>query len=236
MAAVHKKHEIKPEAKSEEKPVVVSDTVIETTERIEVIEEVTPGPKSEVKTSEESAPAAAPSAASSDPLTEFKEKMIEEEQPSSFDPTKKNFMWPILFIFIIALLLLGGIFVYKNNTKGEKVNVVTLSPTPTIMPQPTKAIDLSKYPIKILNGSGVAGEASRQKTNLEAEGFTVASVGNADNSDHTGTIIQAKKEVDKAYLNKLKSVLEKSFVVGEVEELSEDSDSNVIIIIGSETN
>lgn len=218
MADVHKKH---TENKKAAEPVVVSDIVTETTERIEVIEEAPA----------ESAPAA-------DPLTEFKEKMTEEEEsPISDLPPKKNYMWPILFIFIIALTLLGGIFVYKQGmNKGTQVNVVTLSPTPTVMPRPTIALNLSKYPIQILNGSGVEGEAGRQKTNLEGEGFTVSSIGNADNSDYIKTIIQAKKEVDQAYLNKLKSVLEESFVVGEVEELPEDADSSVILILGSGTN
>ena len=209
-------------ASDEPKPVVVSDTVTETTERIEVIEEVTP---------DESVPAA-------DPLTEFKEKMTEEEEnPTSDTPPEKNFMWPILFVVFLALALLAGIFIYKQGVKKqEKINVVTLSVTPTLTPEPTKAkIDLSKYEIKILNGSEVEGEAGRQKSNLEGEGFTVSTIGNAAKSDYTKTIIQAKKEVDQAYLAKLKSVLEESFVVGEAEELPEDAESNVIIIIGSQT-
>lgn len=240
MAVVHKKHEVKPkeaasaqgsgEPKKEE--IVVSDTVTETTERIEVIEEVTPEEtKSETKTADEPTPVA-------DPLTEFKEKMTEEEKsPISDMPPKKNFMWPILFVVFLALTFLIGIFVYKQGlNKVTEVNVVTLTPTPTIIPEPTIAVDLTKYQIKILNGSKVDGEAGRQKTNLEVEGFTVSSIGNAANSDYTKTIIQAKEAIELAYLNKLKSVLEESFVVGETEELPEDADSNVIIIIGSETN
>lgn len=219
MAAVHKKHEEVKEEKQKEN-VVVSDVVTKTTERIEVIEEAPA----------ESAPA--------DPLTEFKEKMSKEEElPASGNPPQKNFMWPILFVVFLALASLIGIFVYKQGmNKRTQVNVVTLSPTPTVIPQPTIAVDLTKYEISILNGSEVDGEAGRQKANLEGEGFTVSSVGNADNSDYTQTIIQAKESVDQAYLNKLKSVLEESFVVGEIEELSQDADSSVIVILGSETN
>lgn len=235
MAAAKKKHEHKEEDRKHEEPkkeevkqepVIVSDTVTETTERIEVIEEVTP---------EEVKPDLSASSGQ-DPLTDFKEKMSEEEKVPPYAPAKKNFMWPILSIFIIALLLMGGIFIYRNNMKSEKVNVVTISPTPTVMTEPTKAIDLSKYEIQILNGSEVEGEAGRQRTNLEGEGFTVSFVGNAAESNYTETIIQAKKEADKAFLDKLKSVLEKSFVVGETEELPQDDDSDVIIIIGSESN
>lgn len=215
--AVHDK-KIK-EVKTE--PVVVADVVTET---IEVIEQVTPQAAKSGKPAE-SMPAA-------DPLTDFKEKMNEEESLPSDMPPKKNFMWPILFIFIITLLILSGVFVYNNNTKGERVNVVTLSPTPTITPEPTKAIDLSKYEIEILNGSEVNGEAGRQKESLEKEGFAISSIGNADNSDYTDTLIQAKKEVDKDFLDKLKTVLESSFTVKE-EELSEDASVLIVIILGT---
>ncbi len=216
--AVHKKKEEKKdegkEAASAEpkEEVIVSDVVTKTTERIEVVEEV-------------------------DPLNDFKEKMSEEEQIPTPAPEKKNYMWPILFIFVVGIVFLAGIFVYKNGMfKSEKVNVVTVTPAPTAIPEPTIAPDLSKYEIKVLNGSEVSGEAGRQQTNLENEGFTVSSVGNADKSDYTTTIIQAKKTVDKAFLDKLKSVLETSFVLGDQEELSDDSSSDVIVIIGSETN
>lgn len=236
----------KPEdAKTEESKSELAealDTVTEPAEKNEATEEATPKPKSEAKkeekSEEKSSAEATLSAASSDPLTDFKEKMNEEEETSvSNQPPKKNYMWPILFIFIIALVILGGVFVYRQGVnKKSDVNVVTLSPTPTVVPSPTIALDLSKYPIEVLNGSEVGGEAGRQKANLEGKGFTVASVGNADNSDYTKTIIQAKENVDKAFLDKLKSVLEESFVVGEVEVLPEDADSDVIVIIGSETN
>lgn len=222
MAAVHKKQ--KEEKKSE--PIIVSDVVTESTEKIEIIEEVAEIPKSESPVKP------------SDPLTDFKEKMSEEEKPVSDAPPRKNFMWPILFVVFLALALLAGIFIYKQGVnKGEEINVVTLTPTPTVAPEPSKAeIDLSKYKIEILNGSEIDGEAGKQKDNLEGEGFKVSSIGNAENSDYTKTIIQAKEDVDKDFLDKLKSVLEKSFVVGETEGLSEDADSDVIVIIGSETN
>lgn len=236
MAAVHKKpastetqkraetqSEKKIDAKKVAEPVEVLDVVTEITERVEVVEEVTP--------------AEAPSAASPDPLTDFKEKMSEEEeQPVLSPPSQKNFMWPILFVVFLALAFLIGIFVYKQGlNKSPGINVVTLTPTPTIMPEPTKAVDLTRYEIQVLNGSEVDGEAGRQRDSLGGEGFVVASVGNADSSDYKETIIQAKADVDQAYLDKLKSVLEESFAVGETEELPQDADSDVIVIIGSET-
>jgi len=225
---VHKKHEEKPvDAKPDEtktEPVVVSDVITET---IEVVEKVVPQvAKSEMP---------AESSTSTNPLDDFKKKMVEEEMTVSDGPQKKNYMWPILFIFIIAILLLTGIFLYKRgaNINNEKINVVKLSPAPTVVPEPTKTIDLTKYEIEILNGSSVSGEASRQKESLTAEGFTISSVGNADNSDYTDTIIKAKAEVDKNFITKLKNVLSASFTVGETESLSDDSSVPVVVIIGT---
>lgn len=201
---------------------VVADAVIKPAEQIATTEGVSPQP------------------GPSDALADFKEKMKESEKMPAFSAKpQKNFMWPILFVFVAAILILGGIFVYKQGIGTNKetgVNVVTLSPTPTAIPQPSPVVDLTKYEIKVLNGSEVEGEAGRQRTNLEGEGFVVSGVGNADDSDYTKTIIQAKKEVEAGFLDKLKSALEKSFIVAETEKLSEDSDDDVIVILGSQTN
>ncbi|MFZ9987117.1 MAG: LCP family protein [Candidatus Nanopelagicales bacterium] len=44
--------------------------------------------------------------------------------------------------------------------------------------------------VSVLNGSGVAGRAAEVAAALEAQGFTVASVGDADRSDYTSTEIR----------------------------------------------
>lgn len=226
---VHKKHpaDAKAMAGKEEKPVeiksgiktepvVVSDVITETTERIEVVEEV---PASQT---------------SNDPLTDFKEKMVEEEKSVLDDAPRKNYMWPILLIFVITILLLVGVFLYKYGINiKDKVSVTTLVPSPTTAPQPTRAVDLTKYEIEIQNGGGVSGEAGRQQAVLETEGFTISSIGNADNSDYTDTIIKAKAEVDKEFIAKLKTFLNSSFTVGAAETLSESSSVPVVVIIGT---
>jgi hypothetical protein len=239
MATVHKKKkEVKKSSSAkievkkteEQKPneeVVVSDVI---TEVIQVAEK----PISEPVKSEASTGASF----SADPLGEFKEKMIEEELDVPGVPQKKNFMWPILLIFIIAIALLVGVFVYRQGLfqglfKKEKINVATVTPAPTAIPEPTKAADLTKYEIEILNGGGVSGEASRQKATLEKEGFTISSIGNAENSNYTDTIIQAKSTVEKAFLNKLKETLGATFTVGKTEALADDSSVPVIVILGA---
>jgi hypothetical protein len=254
--AVHKKNEIKQSPVSaEEKPAITP--IKNKTEEIKtepaVVQNVatapiktieTPIPEAAAKTEVLTpTPAATPitSAANlpsqqTNPLSDFKEK-VKEEMDMPVKP-QKNYMWPILFIFIIAIVLLAGVFAYKQGMfkgVGEKAKVVTVSPTPTsvVTPSPAKTVDLKKYEIEILNGSEVGGEASRQKTNLEEEGFIISSIGNADSSDYTDTIIKAKTEVNKDFIAKLKSVLGSAFTVGETESLSEDSSVPVVVIIGT---
>ena len=205
----------------QQKPVVVSDTVTET---IVIEQAVSQAASSEM-------PAESPA---ENPLTDFKEKMAEEELLVTDDSQKKNYMWPILLIFAMVILLLVGVFLYKYGINiKDKVNVTTPVPSPTAAPQPTKAVDLIKYEIEIQNGSGVSGEASKQESSLKEEGFTISSIGNADNSDYTQTVIKAKAEVDKDFIAKLKSVLSNSFTVGEAEILPDDSSSSVVVIIGT---
>jgi len=238
--AVQKKREAKPEEqKIEEKSasneagakeeIIASDVVIKTTGKVEIIEETPPQEtKPEEKKPDEPV-------STTDPLTEFKEKMTKEED-SGFDvPAKKNYMWPILFVFIMVILVLAGVFLYRHwaSISNNKTSVTKLSPSPTVVPEPTKAIDLTKYEIEVLNGGGIDGEASKQKASLEGEGFVVSSVDNADNSDYTDTIIKAKTEVDEDFIAKLKSVLSSSFTISTTENLSEDSPVPVVVIIGT---
>jgi hypothetical protein len=212
MDAAHKKQELKPEGE-----INASNVVIKTKGDVEIIEETAP---QEVKVQEKNS------------LVDFKEKMIKEEHSDFNAPSKKNFMWPILFIFIIAIGLLVGVFLYRSGvSNSKKIDVAKISPAPVVTVEPTKAVDLAQYKIEVLNGSEVDGEAGRQKASLEGEGFAVSSVGNADNSDYTDTIIKAKSEVDKAFVGKLKTFLEDSFTVTQ-EELSDDASVPVIVILG----
>jgi len=103
------------------------------------------------------------------------------------------------------------------------------------MPSPTpEKIDLSKYSITVLNGSGIKGEAAKVKDMLEEEGFSVVSVGNADASDYEKTILKAKEGVEAGFLDKLKSALSKSYVLASTQTLEKNDEDEIVVIIGSE--
>ncbi|MEK7517894.1 MAG: LytR C-terminal domain-containing protein [Patescibacteria group bacterium] len=156
------------------------------------------------------------------------------ESDQNKSASKKNLLLPILVIVLLGIAILGGLFIYRQNFSKkaeEKVNEVSLPPKPVKKPT-AEPLDLSKFKIEILNGSGIEGAASSQKSDLEAMGFNITSVGNADNSDYTEIVIRAKKAVDKAFLDKLRTTLEESFEVSE-EELDEEATTDIVIIIGS---
>jgi hypothetical protein len=112
----------------------------------------------------------------------------------------------------------------------------TPTPKPTKVPTPTpQKVDLSKYTISVLNGSGVTGAASELRSSLTDAGFIVGTTGNADNSDYTTTEISAKEDVESSYLQQLQEELEEEFVVENGDELDEDDEADVRIIIGTET-
>lgn len=144
-------------------------------------------------------------------------------------------------VLVVSIVFFGGVVFYNTNIYKNKLNAkptedVNLTSTPEVKVSPTKAVvevDLSAYSIKVLNGSGIAGEAGRIRDVLKSQEFSVSSVGNAQGYDFEETTIQHKKEVSKAYLEKLKEVLSKEKTVKISKEQLESSDDDVVVTVGS---
>lgn len=145
-------------------------------------------------------------------------------------------IYKIIGIIVIVAALAGGGFYYYQNMKGAestKEESPAISETPTATPTPEE-VDKAEFTIKILNGSGIAGEAGRAKTLLEDGEFTIDSTGNADAYDYEETVIQAGADVSDAWIEALTEELEKEYTVkATIEELSDDEDVDVVVIIGS---
>lgn len=150
---------------------------------------------------------------------------------------KGSFLMFLLICFFFGFLL-GVVVMFLLSVREKAVTEsqqTTSEITPTITPTatPTPSVDLSAYTITIQNGSGISGEAARAKEKLEAAGFTVASTGNADTSDYQTTVISAKDAVSKYFLDKLKETLGSSYTLGEIKQMVDTQDSDVIVIIGN---
>lgn len=185
-----------------------------------------------VETKEESVPEV-PAEEETDKLSFLTEKPNVEEKPK-----KKTFLTIIVMLVVFLLgMLAGGFIVYKKGnifagkkeTVAEKQEQVTPSPAPSEEP-----VDLAKYTIEVLNGSGTKGVAGELKDSLVKEGFDVSSAGNATSSAFAKTVIRAKKEVGKEYLKKLQAFLLKSYILSETQELEDTEKTDVVVIIGAE--
>jgi hypothetical protein len=142
-------------------------------------------------------------------------------------------------IIIILLLVVGGVGAYfvmnKNASTPETTENVSPTSAPIDEPEPTEEeIDLKEYKIMVINGTEVAGEAGKLKTTLTDAGFDVTSVGNADKTTYTKTIIQAKSTVKAGFIEKLKSEISGTYEIGTDETLDDEDENNVDvkIIIG----
>lgn len=139
-------------------------------------------------------------------------------------------------IFLLGALL-GGIAFYQRGISGDSTptptpnydNAVTPAPTSS----PTSQVDLTKYPIKVMNGSGTPGQAGVVKDLLETAGFKVSGTGNAPTYDFTKTVIKAKADVPADVLTKLSEALAKSYVVDTNQSLATSSADSIQVIVGT---
>lgn len=161
----------------------------------------------------------------------------------SIDEPKKNRLWIIITIIVIILVLVGGaLWYFRENFLKIIPAGDEITPTPSIIKNtPTPAtdsakmeIDLSEYSINVLNGSGISGVAGETKEILESEDFSVEEIGNADRSDYEGTVIKAKGHVPSEFLERLKEVLEETYILDSTEDLEDSQEVDVIVIVGSD--
>lgn len=160
---------------------------------------------------------------------------------------KNKHLFLIIGIVLICIAIIGGGLFYlraktaKEEAKKEQPAITPITPTSYISPSPSASksavfLDVSTYTIKVLNGSGIKGEASKVKDILEQEKFNIEDIGNADNANYEKSVISAKKEISSKFLDKLKAVLEETYVLDPNKELPDSEKVDVIVIIGSSKN
>ena len=157
---------------------------------------------------------------------------------SSHQPSNKKY-WLAGTAIILAFILAGSWFYFSNNSKqmAKKIQADKTAEPTVVRVEPTSAasqeVKTEKYPIMVLNGSGITGEASKLREILENAGFKVSETGNAEKYDYTDTIIKTKKNVETSYINDLKKLVGKSYLLGNDETLPASDSSDVVVIVGS---
>lgn len=195
------------------------------------------------------------------PIDQAGEKPIQETYPLADEIEKealkkksffssllifRNKKGKIILLILVILILLGLGAGTILNAKNEKLSFITkrsktretvqLSPTQAPIPTPTsEPVDKKTISIQVQNGNGESGVAGKMKNLLIENGYEgTIDTGNADNYDYTNTVLKVKKT--KLGIEKdLRESISKDYTLSETtEELSEDSEYDIIIIVGAE--
>ncbi len=146
----------------------------------------------------------------------------------------------IITIVVVLLLLLvgGGFYISKRGGNTPTPTPEGMIPVSTEAPTETPAeqnVDVSKFKIKVLNGTAVSGLAAKMQTALEKAGFTVSGTGNADTKDFQTVQIQAKQTVPTSVISKLKDEIGKTYTVGPDKALDSSDENDIVVILGTKS-
>lgn len=247
LGAVEEKEKIVPpqvmqvvEVTDEQNSASTSDEIKENvqTEETEVVKEEQEETTSEIKNTEDEVQ-----------VSQEKQKEVVSE---FFSPKSENtvgypnisihkksispvILWAIAVCVIVVVIGVGIITLSKGKfpiTFAKPTPTPTQAPMPTVTPTP--AVDKKTISIEVLNGSGVAGVASKMKNILEEKGYTVTGTGNAKTYDYDKTEIQTKERVA-SYSALIQADLTGSYVIGTTSSsLKSSLPYDVIVIIGKE--
>lgn len=127
--------------------------------------------------------------------------------------TPKKFRFPkeILLFVLIFIVTFGVFYVIAQGRSGGGVTLpfaVVSTPTPTPeptepppTPTPTIEVKREEVSVRVLNGTGVAGQAGVIKSLLESKGYEDITTGNAASYDYLQSEVQVDPE--KSYLKEV---------------------------------
>lgn len=123
-------------------------------------------------------------------------------------------------IALTAIIALGAYIFISNATitsPQAPVELITPVVEETIElpdPEPVMEVPLparSEIKIQILNGSGIAGQASLTQEKLNGAGFENIEIGNADTQDYTETTVTYSDAVPEEYLEEITNLLKENY-------------------------
>ncbi|MCL4390328.1 MAG: LytR C-terminal domain-containing protein [Patescibacteria group bacterium] len=140
-------------------------------------------------------------------------------------PSKKVLL--LLAAIIVGALLTAVIIKTVGQQKPETPSPVVEQPAPPPAPEPK----ISDYPVRVLNGTLVTGEAGRLADTLKGDGYTVLDAKNATSAGFTTTKILATSDVPEKIVAGLQTLLLQTYQTVAVEPLASTS-AEIEIIIG----
>ncbi|OGM05771.1 hypothetical protein A2125_01120 [Candidatus Woesebacteria bacterium GWB1_43_5] len=145
---------------------------------------------------------------------------IQQAQAASHDLSqrqmKKSKRKKFLILFIILAIGGLGVFLIINGiSSGESSATPTPLPstpglirTPTPSSTPKEEVDKAGISVKILNGTGIAKEASFLQTKLEGLGYKKIESGNADSQNYTDAQVTFADDLPEAIVKEITDLLE----------------------------
>lgn len=125
-------------------------------------------------------------------------------------PIKQIVLLLVLAIIIVLFLIFGKQFIPSSKELNQLSP--TISVTPTNVPTPVNTINFDLFKIQVLNGSGIAGEATKVSDILSQNKFKVAETGNAPNYNFVKTEIKVKNSISPIVVDLLIKSLEKQYI------------------------
>lgn len=173
------------------------------------------------------------------------------QEVKTFDEKTKPGVSPVVKIGIILILIgitTAAVLLFKKGfISSPDRNQPTPSPTstssseqslPKLDEKDLEATEEAEYSnkvditIKILNGSGIAGQAQVVKNSLTSLNYSQIEVGNAKNQDAQSTKVTYSKEVPESYILEIKTELKKLLEGVETKAAEEEQEFDIIITTG----
>ncbi len=150
-------------------------------------------------------------------------------------------------VSVLVLGFFGFTYLSKNNTSAKKEDAQVIGASDakkddagskTSQDAPKEAtksavlLDKSALKIRVENGVGVAGMASKAKAQVESYGYKVSEVGDADKTGYQKTVLKLKAS-KKDFLDLLKKDLSEKYDLEVSQDLPESKGYDVLLIIGN---
>lgn len=161
-------------------------------------------------------------------------KEVEKKAGPSF-----RLMFMLLLAFLLIGAVVGGVFYYKSKVskkpaENEKAEEVLPTKPPSAEPSAEVKLDLSKYSVNILNGSGIPGEAGKVGEELKELEFKEIKTANADSYDYTTTTVSLKEELPDEVYQAIAEVLSKNYnPEKDKTALEKNSSYDIVITVGT---
>ncbi|MDP2585488.1 MAG: LytR C-terminal domain-containing protein [Candidatus Levybacteria bacterium] len=137
----------------------------------------------------------------------------------------------ILGLIVITTASLFVFFPARLVLEVAKIVKTEVSPTPTVVTEPV--LVKSEWTFEVLNGSGIAGVAGKAADQLEALGYKVVIIDNADRQTYQGNGLFVSEDME-SKVDLLVGDLKETIEIATVAGVLRDSTASARLIIGTQ--